>query len=232
MTNPRAERNMKNYLNDNSQLCETNFKKSTSCCDALESSSTDEIWVLQCPKGFDPKTIINIDLCKLQKDNSSKIDFTAKRFNEKLSLACLTPEKAAEYAIICDNIKILETVGKIVVSENQNDLSRKSSRSDCFCESLESCSDAEINDDDDGEQCQNPIASKKSKKKFNDQKFTIETTVIVENCNDRKKNKGKIKQDSCGECLPLVPPEPVPAKKQKNMKKIKEEEEDLDWLNC
>lgn len=50
------------------------------------------------------------------------------------------------------------------------------------------------------------------KKKLNDQKFTIETTVTVQNM----KKKGRKGKDV--HCLSIVPPEPSPEKKKKKSK--------------
>ena len=242
MSNQRSERNMRNYLHDNPELEEAIVKKSSSSVNMLDClSPNSEIWILQCPKNFDPQTIMNTELGNLKKDKLSKVDLTTKCFNNKISLACLTPEKAAEYEAVCDKVKMLRPVGKITVVQKAN-LPRKSSnpnlpRKSSICKlpapiKLEPQSDADdCSDDADIEPCEIPITSKKVKAKINEQKFTIETTVTVENCGgDRKKNR-KSKHESCGsECLPLVPPEPiVPKKKQK---KNCSDDEDESWLNC
>jgi len=223
---------MKNYLHDNPQLEAVEFKKSSSCANLMDClGPNSEVWILQCPKNFDPTTLMNTELGSLQKDKSCKVDMTSKCFNNKISLACLTPEKAAEYEAVCDKVKILKPVGKITIVQKSN-LPKKSSKvslpAPIKCEPQSDVDDC--SEDADADPCQNPIASKKVKTKINDQKFTIETTVTVENCGgDRKKNR-KSKHESYGECLPLVPPEPiVPKKKQK---KNCSDDEDTSWLNC
>ncbi|XP_070504983.1 uncharacterized protein [Chironomus tepperi] len=233
MANPRSERNMKNYLHDNPQLEPTKTKKSSSCANLMDCiGPNSEVWLLQCPKNFDPKTLMNTELGSLPKDKGCKVDLTTKCFNNKITLACLTPEKASEYEAVCDRVKMLRPVGKITVVQKGN-LPRKSSTNKLPAPiKVEPCSEVEEScEDEDTDPCQNPITSKKVKTKINDQKFTIETTVTVENCSgDARKKNRKSKHDTCGECLPLVPPEPiVPKKKQK---KNLNDDMDTSWLDC
>ncbi|KAL7024671.1 hypothetical protein ACKWTF_013156 [Chironomus riparius] len=237
MSNPQSERNMKNYLHDNPQFEETEVKKSSSAASMIDClSPNSEIWILQCPKNFDPKTIMNTELGNLQKDKSCKVDMTTKCFNSKITLACLTPEKAAEYEAVCDHVKMLRPVGKITVVQKAN-LPRKSSNPNLpsivkLPAPIKCEPQSDADDCSDVEPCEIPITSKKVKAKINEQKFTIETTVTVENCGgDRKKNRKSRNQESCGsDCLPLVPPESiVPKKKQK---KICSDDEDMSWLKC
>lgn len=80
----------------------------------------------------------------------------------------------------------------------------------------ESCDESE-------EEVRQPVGAKKLQKKVDEQKFTIETTVTVEKCGDRKKNK------NARQCLPLVPTEPSP---MKGKKKKTSKSDELNWMNC
>jgi uncharacterized metal-binding protein len=87
-----------------------------------------------------------------------------------------------------------------------------------FQPASESCSEEDQIEDECSIQAVDsvPLACKKVQKKLNDQRFTIETTVTVENCGSQKKGrKSQIKQESNESCLPLCPPEPQPMKRKK-----------------
>lgn len=226
-----AGKSLKNYLYDNPELKETKNKKACNDEDDFADDDDVEVWLLQCPKSFDPKQILNCELGKLgKKSGGPKVECSADRFGAKKTLAVITPEKAAEYEMFCDSIKIVKPVGKIVVSETctadkenfDTDRRKTKTESEDFCSddpisAAQSC-DSEENDErqkteDDSnssDQDAKPIAGKKLKKKLNDQRFTIETTVTVQNVG---KKKGKKNQ-----CLPIVPPEPSPEKKKKKSK--------------
>lgn len=214
------ERNMHNYLYDNPNMKEIEYKKTSKCGDILDCLGPDsETWILTCPSGMDVKTILNKQLGKLASDKSCKVECSANRFKESISLACLTPERAAEYQIVCDKVKMIKPVGKIFITESI--VSAEKTKSS---ETIASCSENEENSE---EVC----ASKKIKKKINDQKFTIETTVTVENCNsngagDRKKNRKSKTLHTEDDFIPTDSCEPTSIKK----KKIKKEPTD-DWLN-
>lgn len=222
-----AGKNVKNYLYDNPQL--KDLKPMIAELDNDLDSSDNEIWLLQCPKSFEPQQLIQKDL-----ENQSKIEFNVDRFYEKKTLAIITPDKAAD--LVCDSLKLvsrsfeinlyltfflltfhepifrkIKPVGKIVLSERLSNFSIESeplNRSQtAFDSSSNSCSDScsEVSKPE-------PANRKKLSKNFKDQKFTIETTVTVEKCGDRKRNKisGQDKY------LPL---ETTSSKKQKNNKK-------------
>lgn len=210
MNKSQSERSVKNYMFDNPELTESKAKKKSTSIDITECIGSDnEVWILQCPKGFDPK--------KLAKKDPKDTELKAKCFKDKVSLACLTPEKAAEYSAICDGVKMIYPVGKITVTAQ-------------VLEPEDSCSES-----DDGEEntsqsfCdENTSTSKKVKKKINDQKFTIETTVTVESCGDNKKKSSKMKRSNKDECIPISPAAPIVAKKSKRNSC----EEDLSWMDC
>lgn len=196
-----ADKQMSNYLYDNSTLRECSAKKASGCAEILDCLDGDsEVWILQCPKRFDIKSILNTELGK----NSA--DVTNDRFKSPASMICLTPEKAAEYKSICDDIKLIRPVGKIMVTESQQHLA------DSCTEMEDECADTKDS---------LPLACKKVQKKLNDQRFTIETTVTVENCNEQSPKKSgatkkqKNKHESNDACLPLCPPEPQPTKRKK-----------------
>lgn len=116
------------------------------------------------------------------------------------------------FVFYCFTFVKVKPVGKLVISEKfqieegceKGGASEKKSnttkQSSIASSSGSSCcsSDAESNDiADDDDKCNSsdqevkPIAGKKIQKKLNDQCFTIETTVTVEKCADRKKGKKK-----------------------------------------
>ena len=107
MESSSTEKNMQNYLYDNPDLQQSKSKKS---CGDLDDELEDEceVWLLQCPKDYDPKKLMNCDLGKLGKQtNEPKMECTTDRFSQKKTLAVIAPEKAAEYELICDNIKLV-----------------------------------------------------------------------------------------------------------------------------
>lgn len=194
-----SNKNMSNYLYDNQALKETSCKKQSACAEILDCLDEDsEVWILQCPRCFDIKKILNSEL---KTGNGTKLDVCHDRFKSSAAMICLTPEKAAEYQSVCDEIKLVRPVGKIMVTEAQADSCSEEDPLDEECTSNNLKAVDSI-----------PLTCKKVQKKVNDQRFTIETTVTVENVCAKKQKKPSIKQESC---LPLVPPEPVPMKKKK-----------------
>lgn len=103
MPKAAAEKNCKHFLYDNPNLKETKCKKVSDELEDCENES--EIWILQCPKNFDPKKMLSIELGKMGKKSS--VECSADRFTGKKTLACIAPEKAAEYELVCDNIKLV-----------------------------------------------------------------------------------------------------------------------------
>lgn len=105
MTTSNTDKSMKNYLYDNPELKESKSKK---ICAELDndSGSETEVWILQCPKNFDPSKLIGSELGKIGKQLSADqaMECSADRFCEKKTLAVIAPEKAAELQIICDNL--------------------------------------------------------------------------------------------------------------------------------
>lgn len=105
MANSHTDKCMKNYLYDNPELKESKSKKSCAELDN-DSGSDTEVWILQCPKNFDPSKLIGFELGKIGKQLSADqaMECSADRFSEKKTLAVIAPEKAAELQIICDNL--------------------------------------------------------------------------------------------------------------------------------
>lgn len=107
---------------------------------------------------------------------------------------------------------MLEKIGADTnsVGKNKSALSIQSQKSKASNACKDSDESEESECDSSEEEDVKPIIGKQVKK-FNDQRFTIETTVTVEACDkDRKKNK-KLDKSSC---MPFVPPEPTPPKKK------------------
>lgn len=107
MVNPESEKCLKNYLYDNSDLKES--KKATKCDDtdsALGEAEDTECWLLQCPKSFDPKSLLGSNLSKMGK---RRIESSVDRFSNKKAMAFIAPEKVAEYQLICDNLKVVSS---------------------------------------------------------------------------------------------------------------------------
>lgn len=126
----------------------------------------------------------------------------------------------------------MKTVGKIVVSEqntceasNNRSPQRKSKarkHSDCSSsngsndDECEDDSDSKRRSDDDDVDCSEAktLGSKKVSKQVDDQRFTIETTIKVQKCGDKKKAK---KDDN----------EPSPT-----MERKKSTKKSIDLLHC
>lgn len=175
-----ANQTLKNYLYDNPTIKEIKYKKVSTCCEDIDSSD-DEVWLLQVPKSFDPKKMIVGELQKLIPcAGEPKIDACAERFCEKKILTMITPQKLAEYEAVCDKMKLIKPVGKIVISTKCPPMSEcclPPCSNTPLCEvKSEIDSDGRVDDDSDNEDVCKPIAAKKVRKKINDQRFTIETT--------------------------------------------------------
>lgn len=112
MVNSSTDKNLKNYMYDNPQLKESKSKKS--CLDLDEDlvSGDNEVWLLQCPKNFDPQTMLCGELGK-----QANIECNADRFSGMKTLAVIAPAKAAEYELLCDNLKLVSRLkfGLIVI---------------------------------------------------------------------------------------------------------------------
>ena len=103
MVNPKVDKVLKNYMYDNPELKETNSKKECVKLDEdLESSSDNEIWLLQCPKNFDPQQMLCRELGK-----QTKMECSADKFTEKKTLVVIVPQKAAEYGLLCDSLQLV-----------------------------------------------------------------------------------------------------------------------------
>lgn len=96
------EKTMRNYLYDNPELKQS--KKVNSGIDFDEMSADSEVWLLQCPKDFDPKTMMNSGLGKV---GGQSIELFTDRFEGEKTLAVIAPEKAAEYEMICEHVKLV-----------------------------------------------------------------------------------------------------------------------------
>lgn len=104
------EKNCSNYMYDNPDLRQTKAKKSCSdsCVELDDANGSDvEVWLFQCPKDFDPKQVMNCELGKAGRSVAKGIECSADRFCTKQTLAVIAPEKAAEYEMFCDNIKLV-----------------------------------------------------------------------------------------------------------------------------
>lgn len=98
-----SEKCLKNYLYDNPELSETKTKKA--CAELDEDFDSDtEVWILQCPKNYDPQQMMNIDLGKVEKQ--SKMECSVERFGNKKTLAVIVAAKS-EYELVRDNIKLV-----------------------------------------------------------------------------------------------------------------------------
>lgn len=103
MVNSSADKSLKNYLYDNPDLKELKSKKG--CVELDDDFGSDtEIWLLQCPKNFDMNKCLGSELGKM---GSQSMECSADKFCDKKTLAVIAPEKAAEYQLICDNLKLV-----------------------------------------------------------------------------------------------------------------------------
>lgn len=104
MSNAAAEKCMKNYMYDNPDLKESKVKRGNVDIDN-DFGSDAETWLVQCPKGFDPSSMLNLELGKIGKH--TRMECTADRFSDKRTLVLIAPEKAAEYQLFCENMKLV-----------------------------------------------------------------------------------------------------------------------------
>lgn len=76
------------------------------CDDSSEDGipSDSDVWLLQCPKDFDPKEILN---CELGKAGKKGMGCSTNKFSGKKTLAVIAPEKATEYELVCENVKLV-----------------------------------------------------------------------------------------------------------------------------
>lgn len=82
---------------DNPELQGLKLKKSSN----IDLDDADlEVWLFQCPKNVDPKMILDIG-------KNAKVECHADRFDEKKTLALITPAKAAEYEKYGDRIQLV-----------------------------------------------------------------------------------------------------------------------------
>lgn len=74
-----------------------------------EFGSEGEVWLLQCPKNFDPNKMICAVLGKngRQSCKDQPTECRADRFSGKTTLAVISPEKVAEYQLLCDKMKLV-----------------------------------------------------------------------------------------------------------------------------
>lgn len=98
-----SDKNLKNYLYDNPELRETKIQND---CDGDFDDFDGEVWLLQCPKGFDPKSLMSTELGKAGR-KMSKMGCDAERYTKAKTLAVIAPEKAAEYQMISCNVKLV-----------------------------------------------------------------------------------------------------------------------------
>lgn len=208
-----SEKNMSNYFFDNPSIKPAQSKKASACAELLDTLDDDtEIWILQTPKCFDINEIVNTNLNSRKSTSGKALDVCSEKFKSPVNMICLTPEKATEYKSVCDQIRLIQPKGKIMVIEQEV-------QSDMTC-SENNQTDDECSQVSAIDSCVAPSTSKKVKKKLNDQRFTIETTVTVENVGDEqskcKKPRKSIKHESPKEnlCMPLVPPEVTPMKRK------------------
>lgn len=211
-------------------MTEVKHTKASNFCDIDDEGSDSEVWILQCPKSFDPRKMIGRELGKMGNDEP-KLEYASEKFNEKKILTVITPEKLAEYEMVCDKVKLVKPIGKIVVCEkgskncppppcpavpsNASQIAQNDYDSDEQPNEDKFSSDSEVK----------TITSKKTKKKLNEQRLTIETVVTVEPCKKKTKKSKNIKEEPV-DCLPHVPESPCPLKKKKKSKN----DHDLSWM--
>lgn len=101
-----AAKSMSNFCYDNPELRESKIKKSSSKIDYADDDM--EVWLFQCPKNVDPNQLLSCELAKMGKKTSGpKLECYADRYDEKKTLAVISPMKAAEYEMVCDNIQLV-----------------------------------------------------------------------------------------------------------------------------
>jgi hypothetical protein len=114
-----SERNMKNYLYDNKEVVnDADYEEcKASPLDKLlqKSSSSVEMWIVQCPKNYDVKNLLNNEL------RTAKID--VNRFDECVKFNCLIPQDEST-----DRVKCIEPIGKIRIFEDPKALIAKESK--------------------------------------------------------------------------------------------------------
>jgi hypothetical protein len=214
-----SEKNVSNYFFDNPSLKSSASKKASGCAEILDCVDDEtELWVLQCPKCFDVDKLVGTSLRKSA--DGKVINLSSDRFKCPVNMVCLAPEKATEYKSVCDQIKLIQPMGKIIVTEQE---APPCQQEDMTCSEKDQTDDecSQVSAVDSCTPSLAPVASKKVQKKMNDQRFTIETTVTVENVgNDRGKKRKSTKIDSQMQepCLPFVPPEPSPMKRKSTKK--------------
>jgi hypothetical protein len=104
MSKKVSKKSLENFMYDNKELQEIKSKKG---CEelSLDLDVDSEVWLLQCPKSFDPTSLINQQLSKL--DPKLEYNAVADRFESNKTLALIAPEKAKEYELFCDKLKIV-----------------------------------------------------------------------------------------------------------------------------
>lgn len=109
MTSTKSEGILKNYLYDNQNLKE--FKVESCISSNFEDEDEYEVWMFQCPKTIDVSTLIN---SQISKSDSTQIEFDAEKFTKPKTLMVIKPEKAEEYELICDKVKIVNFIRKFL----------------------------------------------------------------------------------------------------------------------
>lgn len=215
MSKASEKKSISNYLYDNPSLKSTTSKKVSACAEILDCIDDDtELWILQCPKSFDINKVLNTDLSNNRKGASKAIDTCCERFKCPVNLICLAPEKATEYKSVCDQIRLIQPKGKIMVTEQE-----LPAQSDMTCSERDQTDDecSQVGDTTTvasmAESCAQ-LASKKVQKKLNDQRFTIETTVTVENVDNERSSGKKARKNMQASCSPIAPLEPSPTKRK------------------
>lgn len=100
------EKNLCNFLADNPELKNCKPKKEPPS-DDIDIACDSEVWLLQCPKNFDPNDILNCVMCPPKKGCGPNVDCCADRFKCKKALVVIAPEKAADLELLCDNMKLV-----------------------------------------------------------------------------------------------------------------------------
>lgn len=101
-----ADRQLKNYLFDNQELKEIKPNCSLNV-DDLELDSDDEIFMLQCPKSFNPEKLIGMNFSSL-KNRKIEFEYTVDLFKNKPVLSVIVPNKSKKDSKVdCDKLKLV-----------------------------------------------------------------------------------------------------------------------------
>lgn len=100
---------MKNYMLDNKNFKELHLKK----CVELKNDSTDEFWILQCPKSIDITELVGskINLDAGGSIDKFGVDVCTERFLKNRLMTVAAPQILANNQIVSNSVKLLKSVG-------------------------------------------------------------------------------------------------------------------------